>query len=54
MKEKVDDKVNTASDMSKEAKRSGEDWLDYVMEHPVQSLIFGAVIGLAVRGLFKR
>lgn len=54
VKQNLNDKLDSAQDMSQNAKRSGQDWLDYVMEHPVQSLMFGAVIGLAVRGFFKR
>ena len=53
-KENIDNMSNNAEDMKNEAKRSGQDWLDYVIEHPLQSLLFGAVIGLAVKGLCKK
>ncbi|MBA2649725.1 MAG: hypothetical protein H0U75_09080 [Legionella sp.] len=36
-----------------EAKKSGEDWLKYVEQHPLQSMVFGAVILYAIKGLFK-
>lgn len=48
---------NQASDMTKkgmdEAKKSGQDWLDYVEKHPLQSMVFGGVIFFALKGLFK-
>ena len=52
--EKTDNIFNNAEGMTEQTKKSGKDWLDYVMEHPLQSLLFGSVIGLAIRGLFKR
>ena len=54
LKENINDTVDSAKDMTNVAKKSGKDWLDYVMEHPVQSLMFGAIIGLAVKGFLKR
>lgn len=48
---------NKASDMAQrgmdEAKKSSQDWLDYVEKHPLQSMVFGGVIFFALKGLFK-
>lgn len=38
---------------AKEVKKSGEDWLEYVETHPIQSMLFGVVIFYAFKGLFK-
>lgn len=54
MKEQANEVLDQAGDISKEAKKSGQDWLNYIMEHPAQSLLFGTIIGLAIRGLFKK
>lgn len=53
-KDKAKDVIDNAGSVSEKAQKSGKDWLDYVMEHPLQSLFFGATIGLAIRGLFKK
>jgi hypothetical protein len=37
----------------KEIKKSGKDWLDYVQDHPVQSMFFGLVIYFAAKGFIK-
>lgn len=48
---------NQAADMAQqglsEARKSGEDWLNYVEKHPLQSMLFGTVIFFALKGLFK-
>lgn len=54
IKEKASNALNKAQDMSEEAKKSGKDWLQYVMDHPLQSLLFGAAIGLAIKGMIKK
>lgn len=48
---------NQAADIAQvgmhEAKKSGEDWLDYVEKHPMQSMVFGVVILYAIKGFLK-
>ena len=44
---------NLAKEGLKEVKKSGDDWLEYVETHPVQSMLFGVVIFYALKGLFK-
>lgn len=34
-------------------KEGGEDWLKYVKEHPFQTMMYGAVIFFAFKGLIK-
>ena len=51
--------VNTDSaalvkDGMQEIKKSGDDWLAYVQNHPLQSMVFGVVIFYALKGLMKR
>jgi hypothetical protein len=36
-----------------EVKKSGEDWLEYVETHPVQTMFFGLVTYFAIKGFFK-
>ena len=50
MKSAVKDAVD---DPEQSMKESGEDWVKYIKTHPVQSIAFGAVILLAIKGLFK-
>ncbi len=54
VKEQANNALDKAQGMAEDAKQSSEDWLDYIMDHPLQSLIFGAVIGLAIRGFLKK
>ncbi len=36
-----------------EVKQSAQDWFDYVQEHPFQTLVFGAAIYFALKGMVK-
>lgn len=54
IKENYHSVTDNAQDMKNQAKQSSQDWLDYVIDHPLQCLLFGAVIGLAVKGLCKK
>ena len=36
-----------------EIKKSGEDWLTYIKEHPFQGIFFGLVACFCLRGLIK-
>jgi hypothetical protein len=50
------DTVNSAELAEKgidEVKKSGEDWLEYVETHPMQTMVFGVVIYYAIKGFFK-
>ena len=51
------DMSSNANDIAKqgmhEMKKSGEDWMNYVEKHPLQSMIFGTVIFFAIKGIFK-
>ncbi len=38
---------------TKAAKKSADEWVSYIQEHPMQSIVFGAVIYLAVKGLLS-
>jgi len=50
----VGQKANEISKKAKESVEEGsEDWLQYIKEHPFQSMLYGAVIFLAFRGLLK-
>ena len=37
----------------KEIKKSGEDWLAYIKEHPIQGMFFGLVACFCLRKLVK-
>jgi hypothetical protein len=51
---KVKDKAKESFDQSMDvAAESGKDWLEYVKEHPTQSMFFGLTIYFALKGLFK-
>ncbi|WP_419420801.1 hypothetical protein ACNVED_05765 [Legionella sp. D16C41] len=39
---------------TQELKKSGHDWLDYVQDHPLQSMFFGMVAYLALKGMMHR
>lgn len=51
---KENSSLENSEAIAKEVKNSGKDWVCYVQNHPVQSLFFGAAIGLALKGLFKK
>lgn len=51
--ERFTEAAEAVKDQSKNIKASGKDWVKYVISHPLQSLLFGATIGLAFRGLLK-
>lgn len=53
-KENLESMPDNAEDIKNQAKQSGQDWLDYVIDHPLQCLLFGAVIGLAAKGLGRK
>lgn len=38
---------------AKEMKKSGQDWWCYVESHPIQSMVFGVIGYLALKGLMK-
>jgi ElaB/YqjD/DUF883 family membrane-anchored ribosome-binding protein len=61
IKDKADE---TLHDVKKKAKKmvykagddmsdSCNDWLDYVKEHPVQSILFGIIGYFAIKGVLK-
>lgn len=43
--------TDTAKKGAQQVKKSTKDWLSYVEKHPAQSLIFGGIALLAVKGL---
>lgn len=47
---KAKDTVKNSSD---EIVKSGHDWLNYIKDHPYQSIIFGIIGYFAVKGLIK-
>ena len=53
LNEKMDDAEEALKEKGEVIKESGQDWLQYVLSHPLQSILFGAVIGLAIKGLLK-
>lgn len=45
------DPAETVEESKKIAKQSLKDWVNYLCSHPAQSLLFGATIFLAIKGL---
>ena len=45
--------VDTVEQGKEELKKSGKDWMEYVQEHPIQSMFFGVVAFFALKGLMK-
>ena len=44
--------VNTSYETSKkEVKKSGKDWLAYVEQHPLQTMLFGIIGYFAIKGM---
>lgn len=39
---------------TQQVKESGQDWLAYVEEHPMQTMLFGIIGYFALKGFFKR
>jgi hypothetical protein len=35
------------------AKKSAQDWFEYIKEHPLQSMLFGVAVFYALKGLLK-
>ena len=52
-KQAVDKASEVGEYASKEIKKSGNDWLEYVEGHPLQTMMFGLAIFFAIKGLFK-
>lgn len=52
-KEVASDVLEGADTVSKEAKKYGKEGLSYIKDHPVKSLLFGTMIGLVIKRLFK-
>ena len=53
----ADAKQTVQSEVEKgmeESKESAQDWIDYVSEHPVQSVIFGIIGYYALKGFLNR
>lgn len=58
---KAQDAVNTvkneaykmAENPKKEMKESGEDWINYIKTHPLQSVLFGVIGYFALKGMAK-
>ena len=38
---------------AQQVKESGQDWLAYVEEHPMQTMLFGVIGYFALKGFFK-
>jgi ElaB/YqjD/DUF883 family membrane-anchored ribosome-binding protein len=54
LKEKTNNISDSVGQKAKESVEKGsEDWLQYIKAHPFQSMLYGAVIFLAFRGLLK-
>jgi hypothetical protein len=50
VKDKAQDTLDKSMDVAAE---SGKDWLEYVKEHPAQSVLFGLIGFYALKGLLK-
>lgn len=50
---KYDKTADKTHEMKKDIKKSGEDWLQYVETHPLQSVLFGIIGYFALRGIRK-
>ncbi len=45
--------TDTMEQGKKELKKSGKDWMEYVQDHPIQSMFFGVVAFFALKGFIK-
>ena len=42
---------HAASEIGSEVTQSGEDWLSYIKDHPLQSVLFGIIGYYALKGI---